>query len=697
MYLLSLEARGVVGGAMTVQREQQGIRKWTLLDSDAAGTATLRFAALACCGHPFVPRVLADPQMVLGVEPGSLCIEYVLAAHAPYDRRQDAEPIIGRALRIESSGRSVRAAPVRRGARRSGGGRWSGPGYGTGNTTCFSLAHGSDLEPHEGDDDFEFRDPFFRARRYASLLDGGAKVTDPVHFLSRLNYRAVRCARFPAQQTLARLSELLAQHLDIATGCWSEKAHDFARAWKSLAAWQRRAALPALDAARHLMDAFPHSGTPLLMPGVLLVDRCDEACPRPRLGSWIRLMHELLPGLQLLVTLAPEARSELPDDIREASLALPEASARPAQRRTPRQRRPSIVLAQVDGRLPNLALMKLGSHFKSRGKTVELARGETKATGVEAVYASAVFFTPASRRRMERLRQRYGDALVVGGSGVDLTRRLPREIESLPADYQLYPELGDRAMGFLTRGCPSRCRFCIVPHKEGNVRRVSDLDTLLQGRSKLILLDDNILAHPDAGAMLEEMVRRDLQVNFNQTLDIRRVDEPVADILSRVRCANVSFTRSTFHFSLNGVTGLDLVRRSYERLGFSAADNVQFICMYGFDTSLEEDVERFRFLRSLPGAYVFVQEYQPVLGATDLPRYELFDENTDDLIDELVDIVFTQSMKSMEKYYRWLSKRYAERFGRLHPRLVDTIFRYNSRDRRGRYEATLAGTRPLEV
>ena len=46
----------------------------------------------------------------------------------------------------------------------------------------------------------------------------------------------------------------------------------------------------------------------------------------------------------------------------------------------------------------------------------------------------------------------------------------------------------------------------------------------------------------------------------------------------------------------------------------------------------------------------------------------------------------------MEKYYRWVSKRYVETFGRLHNNLVDTIFKYNNRGRKGKYIATLAGT-----
>jgi hypothetical protein len=119
--------------------------------------------------------------------------------------------------------------------------------------------------------------------------------------------------------------------------------------------------------------------------------------------------------------------------------------------------------------------------------------------------------------------------------------------------------------------------------------------------------------------------------------------------------------------------------------------------MYGFNTTLAEDLERFRFLRSLPGAYVFVQEYHPIPGGPPPKRIDFFDESPDRLINELVEIIYSQNMKSMEKYYRWLSKKYAQTFGRLHPKLVDTIFRYNRRDRKGRYLQSLAGTVPREL
>ncbi len=49
---------------------------------------------------------------------------------------------------------------------------------------------------------------------------------------------------------------------------------------------------------------------------------------------------------------------------------------------------------------------------------------------------------------------------------------------------------------------------------------------------------------------------------------------------------------------------MDQVRRNYQLFGFTSKDNVEFLCMYGYNTTLEEDVERFRFLRGLPGAVV---------------------------------------------------------------------------------------------
>jgi hypothetical protein len=295
-------------------------------------------------------------------------------------------------------------------------------------------------------------------------------------------------------------------------------------------------------------------------------------------------------------------------------------------------------------------------------------------------------------KRVQKLKERFGPALTVGGSGVDLKRRLPADAEMHTPNYELYPELAGRAIGFLTRGCSFSCAFCIVPKKEGKPRQVSDLDGLLQKRRKLVLLDDNILAHPLADEFLEEMADRRIEVNFNQTLDLRLITKRRAGLLRRIAARNYSFTRQAYHFSLNDCSKLELIRKKYALLGFGCKDNVEFVCMYGYNTTLAEDVERFRFLRSLPGAYVFVQQYRPIIGGAPPSPAPFFDHRANQLIDALVSVCFPQNMKSMEKYYRWLSEKYVETFGKVNNRLIDYIFRYNNRDQRARYAARMGAS-----
>lgn len=58
------------------------------------------------------------------------------------------------------------------------------------------------------------------------------------------------------------------------------------------------------------------------------------------------------------------------------------------------------------------------------------------------------------------------DEIIKGGTGYGLENKLPAEIETIYPDYGLYPKFKE-AYGFLTRGCPRNCGFCIVSKKEG--------------------------------------------------------------------------------------------------------------------------------------------------------------------------------------------------------------------------------------
>lgn len=121
-----------------------------------------------------------------------------------------------------------------------------------------------------------------------------------------------------------------------------------------------------------------------------------------------------------------------------------------------------IGLIDVDGHnYPNLALMKISAWHKSQGDDVEWY--SPFAEHYDVVYMSKVFTHTND----------YGyfinnaDKIEKGGTGYDIKKDLPEDIDRLQPDYDLYCIDKNTAYGFLTRGCIRKCPWCVVPKKEG--------------------------------------------------------------------------------------------------------------------------------------------------------------------------------------------------------------------------------------
>lgn len=129
--------------------------------------------------------------------------------------------------------------------------------------------------------------------------------------------------------------------------------------------------------------------------------------------------------------------------------------------------------------------MKLSAWHKSHGDSVEFAN--PMFGRYDRVYMSKVFTFTAD------CADYYPCEIVRAGTGYkDYTITLPDEIEHICPDYSLYSV--NEAFGFLTRGCPNGCPWCIVPHKEGSIRPASPLREFLGDKRRAILLDNNVLA-----------------------------------------------------------------------------------------------------------------------------------------------------------------------------------------------------------
>ena len=131
-----------------------------------------------------------------------------------------------------------------------------------------------------------------------------------------------------------------------------------------------------------------------------------------------------------------------------------------------------IGLIDVDSHnFPNLALMKISAYHKALGDEVEWWWGWGQ---YDRVYMSKVFDDTYSPNHPEPVNTKE---IIKGGTGYGLDNKLPDAIEHMYPDYSLYPELTkDTAYGFLSRGCPRGCPFCIVKDKEGRKSyKVADL------------------------------------------------------------------------------------------------------------------------------------------------------------------------------------------------------------------------------
>ena len=157
-----------------------------------------------------------------------------------------------------------------------------------------------------------------------------------------------------------------------------------------------------------------------------------------------------------------------------------------------------ILITQIDGKMPNLALMRLSHYHKNQGDSVFFTRNLSSNNNYDKVYASSIF--DFSKPKLDRFKERYPNA-VIGGTGINNpTVTVEKEIGPYyKYDYSIYPEFKN-SIGFTQRGCRLKCPFCVVPKKEGKNRSVNTIYDIWRGEPyprKLYLLDNDFFGQPE--------------------------------------------------------------------------------------------------------------------------------------------------------------------------------------------------------
>ena len=286
-------------------------------------------------------------------------------------------------------------------------------------------------------------------------------------------------------------------------------------------------------------------------------------------------------------------------------------------------------------RFPNLACEKIAGYWKCRGAEVDLLLSYDEIGASEQrslfdptdedydhIYISKVFTdTPVPQwvDDMKYLPQDETRKIQIGGTGFyfDQAPPLPDEIEHHMPDYYLYDEwiaaevkkaedlakaegrqfnqsrfmvqfkeYTDYSIGFLTRGCFRKCKFC-VNQKYDHVFLHSPLSEFYQpNRKKICLLDDNVMGCGQWKSLMETLIATGKPFKFKQGMDER--------ILTDEKCKYLFSANydGDYTFAFDNISDYDIIHKKLEliRKYASPKASIKFYVLVGFESTDEVDI-----------------------------------------------------------------------------------------------------------
>lgn len=234
-----------------------------------------------------------------------------------------------------------------------------------------------------------------------------------------------------------------------------------------------------------------------------------------------------------------------------------------------------VRLTQIDGKLPNLALMKLSAFHRSQGDTIVFSkhtRRDMLEPDYDRVYGSAIF--ASSALRVAEFREEFPGATVGGTWNTGDNTTVEEVVDAADRyDYSIYPTFSG-SIGFTQRGCRLRCGFCVVPKKEGAPRSVSTIAEIWRGEpwpKHIHLLDNDFFGQPREQwqARVKELRDGKFKVCLNQGINIRMVNQEAAEALATLTLRDDQFKARRLYTAWDNVgderrffDGVDLLEKA---------------------------------------------------------------------------------------------------------------------------------------
>lgn len=295
-----------------------------------------------------------------------------------------------------------------------------------------------------------------------------------------------------------------------------------------------------------------------------------------------------------------------------------------------------IRLTQLDGKLPNLALMKLAHWHRAQGDEVHLAHTISPSMfepNYDAVYGSAIF--QWTSRSAQRLKEVFPNA-VVGGTGTNESHTVEQALGTgvyEHYDYSIYPRY-EFSLGFTQRGCRLNCGFCVVPAKEGKPQSVNTIkDIWREGTPRcVVLLDNDFFGQSQWQARVDELCEGGFKANFNQGINVRMITAEVAAAIASVRYYDSKFTSRRLHTAWDNLGQERVFFRGLGMLNEAGVPSrhvmVYMLIGYKPEETMDEIMHRYQRLKNS--------------GCLPFP------------------MVYENSNKLLKRFQRWVVRRYDE-------------------------------------
>lgn len=264
-----------------------------------------------------------------------------------------------------------------------------------------------------------------------------------------------------------------------------------------------------------------------------------------------------------------------------------------------------VRITQIDGKLPNLALMRLSSYHKSRGDEVVFTRKIDRSLFdkyYDRIYGSIIF--TKSEPLLSQFLRNFPSA-IVGGSASGNCWTIEEVIggEWNAADYEFYPDF-EFSLGYTQRGCRLKCGFCVVPIREGKPKKANRIRDIWRGDpwpKKIILLDNDFFGQPELEwrGRIEEIALGKYKVCFTQGINIRNLTDDQAKALSTIQYRDSKFEQRRLYTAWDNLRDEKVFFDGVERLEKAGipSKHLMVYMLIGYDPS--ETFERllYRFNR----------------------------------------------------------------------------------------------------